>query len=113
VADFAGTGSDAPSRKYEHASLYGRLVMEWLTKAKKSTSISTESEDIDEFTHTGRKEMYNQRKEWESIVFANDPRTDSTAVEAYPSSIFGSTSQAKKVTNSPLENLRERLARLI
>jgi len=42
-------------------------------------------------------------------VFANDPRTDSTAVEAYLSSIFGSTSQAKKVTKSPLENLRETL----
>lgn len=100
---------DAPSRKYEHASLFGRLVMEWLTKAKKSPSESSESEDTGEFTHLGRKEMYDQRKEWESIVFATDPKTDPSAIKAYLSSIFSSTSQAKKVTKSPLENLRKTL----
>lgn len=101
---------DVPSRKYEHASLFGRLVMEWLTKARESPSKLTESEDIDEFTHIGRKEMYDQRKEWESIVFSDDPKTDLAVIETYLSSIFGSTLQAKKVTKSPLENLRKTLS---
>lgn len=100
---------DAPSRKYRHASLFGRLVTEWLGKAKGPLSASTGSEDTDPFEHVGRKEMYDQRKEWESIVFANDSKPDPAAIESYLTGIFGSTSQAKKLTQSPLENLQEKL----
>ena len=100
---------DVPSRKYKHASLFGRLVMEWLGKAEESPSNLSGSGDIDPFEHVGRKEMYDQRKEWESIVFADDSKSDPAAIEAYLASLFSSVSQAKRLTKSPLETLREKL----
>ncbi|KAL8830003.1 MAG: hypothetical protein Q9191_001684 [Dirinaria sp. TL-2023a] len=100
---------DVPSCKYNHASLFGRLVMEWLQKAKESPSTLSESEDTGPFEHIGRKEMYDQRKEWESIVFADDSKADPALIEAYLARIFSSISQAKRLTKSPLETLRENL----
>ena len=97
---------DTPSRKHEHASLFGELVMEWLGKTRESPTSSLPGEDTDPSEHTGRKEMYDQRKEWESIVFADDSKPDPTAIEAYLTSMFYSSSQAKKLTRSPLDRLR-------
>ena len=100
---------EIPSRKYNHASLFGRLVMEWLGKAKDSPLASGGREDDDLFEHVGRKEMHEQRKEWESIVFADDSQSDPAAIESYLANVFGSISHAKRVTKSPLEALRDKL----
>ena len=102
-------GLEIPTRKFDHASLYGRLVMEWLGAANTSPLASVSDNDADSFEHLGRKEMYDQRKEWETIVFANDSKSDPDAIEAYLSDTFGSTSKAKKLTKSPLETLKEKL----
>ncbi|KAG8525651.1 uncharacterized protein KY384_000411 [Bacidia gigantensis] len=103
---------EIPSQKYEHASLFGRLVMEWLespneTVAKNSASGSM---DTDSFEHVGRKEMYEQRKEWESIVFSQNTDILASAIEDYLGKLFGSTSQAKKLLKTPLETLRESMS---
>ena len=68
---------DVPSRKYEHASLFGRLVMEWLDSPNDTPFSTGGSESGDPFEHVGRKEMHDQRKEWESIVFGEHSKPDS------------------------------------
>ena len=91
--------------------------MEWLGNAEEVTP-STGSEGSNPFELVGpgkgspsepasRKEMHDQRREWESIVFAESPNPDAAALEAYLRSTFDSTSQAKKLSKAPLELLRE------
>lgn len=98
---------DVPSRKYEHASLFGRLVIEWLGKVGGSQLSDPSSSSQDHFEHVGRKEMYDQRREWESIVFAEGSTSNPTAIKTYLNEIFGSTSKAKRMVNEPLNALRE------
>jgi len=98
---------DVPSRKYEHASLFGRLVMEWLGYPNDNPASTTGSESGDPFEHVGRKEMHDQRKEWESIVFADDSKVGPVTIEAYLNQVFGSTTKSKKMLKTPLEDLKE------
>ena len=98
---------DIRSRRYDHAALFGRLVMQWLQNPSLSPSNGSSSETDDPFEHIGRKEMHEQRKEWESIVFAEGSKSDPKGIEAYLESLFGSTSKAKKMLKTPLETLRE------
>ena len=98
---------DIPSRKYEHASLFGRLVVEWLGKGEESAPSDANGSPQDHFEHVGRKEMYDQRREWESIVFAEGSTSNPAAIRMYLTSIFGSTSKAKRMVKEPLEVLRE------
>lgn len=51
--------------------------------------------------------MHDQRREWESIVFAQGKTTDSKAIGPYLADIFGSTSKAKTLRKDPLSILRE------
>lgn len=98
---------DVPSRKYEHASLFGRMVMEWLGNPNDEPADTTESESGEPFEQIGRKEMYEQRKEWESIVFAEGSKSEEATHETYLNHIFSSTTKSKKMLQTPLENLRE------
>lgn len=98
---------DIPSRKYEHAALYGRLVMEWLDSDAGSSISDLSSSDRESFEHVGRKEMHDQRREWESIVFARDASSDSKKIDSYLADIFGSTSKAKTMVKEPLGILRD------
>ncbi|KAK4692331.1 hypothetical protein P7C71_g4847, partial [Lecanoromycetidae sp. Uapishka_2] len=100
---------DIPSRKYEHASLFGRLVMEWLENPNDTPASTTGSESEDSFEQIGRKEMYDQRKEWESIVFTEDPKVEEAGLEKYLSRIFGSTTKSKKMLKTPLDVLKEEM----
>jgi hypothetical protein len=58
------------------------------------------------FDAVGRKEMYEQRKEWESYAFL-ERKVDQTKIDYYLNDIFGTTQQAKKVKKSPLRKLRD------
>ena len=98
---------DIRSRRYEHAALFGRLVMQWLQNPSLSPSNGSSSEVDDPFEHVGRKEMHEQRREWESIVFAEISKSDPTAIETYLENLFGSTSKAKKMLKTPIETLRD------
>ena len=97
---------DVPSRKYEHASLFGRLVMEWLGNPNNTPVSTGGSESGDPFEHVGRKEMHDQRREWESIVFGGESKSDPVAIKSYLEDLFGSTTMSKKLTKTPLESLR-------
>ena len=107
---------DIQSRKYQYASLFGKIVTEWLenpndaiagSRGTNSTDSDTSSQDS--FEQVGRAEMQEQRAEWESIVF--DPSRDSNtlAIKDYLSNLFGCTSKAKKLSKTPLETLRENM----
>ena len=98
---------DIPSRKYEHASLFGRLVTEWLGNPNNTPSGAGNCESGDLFEHIGRKEMHDQRKIWESLVFDMNPKSNPAAIEAYLGKLFGPTSKSTNLSKPPLETMRE------
>ena len=98
---------DIPSRKYERASLFGRLVTEWLGNPNDTPLSAGSCESGDPFEQVGRKEMHEQRKIWESLVFDKNSKPDPTAIEEYLGKLFGSTSKSTKLSKTPLETMRE------
>ena len=98
---------DVPSRKYEHALLFGRLVTEWLANPNDTPLGAGSRESGDSFEHIGRKEMHDQRETWESLVFDMNIKSDPAAIEAYLGKLFGSTSKSTKLSKTPLETMRE------
>ncbi|KAL8736353.1 MAG: hypothetical protein Q9181_002458 [Wetmoreana brouardii] len=104
---------DIHSQRYQHASLYGQLVTEWLEQSNDGPAapLSSSSDSGDEVSHesfepVGRQEMYDQRKEWESLVFDTATKSDPEKIHDYLGTLFGSTTQSKKLTKTPLEAFR-------
>lgn len=95
-----------PSHKYEHASFFGRLVMDWLGNPNDTPASGSASGDP--FEHVGHKQMHDERKELESIVFAGEgSKVRPTVVEKYLDKVFNFTTQSKKLLKPPLQNLKE------
>jgi hypothetical protein len=88
---------DVQSLRFEYASLYGRLVTEWLS----NPNVENDSE-MSSFEEIGRKEMHEQRATWESYVF-KPLETDTVAITAYLEGLFASSKQRIKA----LEKLRD------
>ncbi|KAJ4295002.1 hypothetical protein N0V90_007010 [Kalmusia sp. IMI 367209] len=111
---------DVTSVKYEYAALFGKLVIEWIkhpnpavsTAGGNAASIDSDSEAGEKFDAIGRKEMHEQRKEWESYAFT-ERKVDQGKIEEYLNELFGATLQAKKVTKSPLQNLRDSMKHVL
>ncbi|KAF7858805.1 hypothetical protein EAF04_008848 [Stromatinia cepivora] len=80
---------DIHSLKYEYASLYGRLVNEWLSASEDNAASDNGFESV------GRKEMREQRQKWEDYVF-KPLETDTAAIESYLTNLFTSTDDIKK-----------------
>jgi hypothetical protein len=107
---------DVSSVKYEYAALFGKLVIEWikhpnpaataLASGSTQGDFDSASETSETFDHVGRKEMHEQRKEWEEYAFT-ERKVDQDRIEEYLSELFGTTLQAKKIKKSPLQNLRD------
>lgn len=72
----------AQTNKYEFASLYGKLVEEWIASGASEAA----SSDI---VVVGREEMHQQRAIWEEYAF-NAKETDKTAIKAYLDDVFSS-----------------------
>lgn len=107
---------DIQSRKYQYASLFGKLVTEWLEHPNDAVSGSvglthaeSDTASQDSFEQVGRAEMHEQRAEWESIVFNTSTKSDPVTIKDYLSNLFGATSKAKKLSKTPLENLKEHI----
>lgn len=89
------------SNRYEFASLYGKLVNEWISASKdqeqgpKAASASV-----------GRDEARVQRATWEEYVFA-PKTTDKDGIKAYLSTIF----EAEEDVKDQLSELRKELKR--
>ncbi|KAL8720069.1 MAG: hypothetical protein Q9225_003004 [Loekoesia sp. 1 TL-2023] len=104
------------SHKYEYASLFGQLVTEWLEQPSNAPALhrqpSTDSANDgsqDSFEAVGRQEMYEQWREWETLVFDTTKKSDPESIKAYLSNLFSSTAKSKKLTKTPLEDLRTRM----
>jgi hypothetical protein len=82
---------DVQSLQFEYASLYSRLVNEWLANAPEANS------DVDgqSFEKNGRKEMHEQRSTWKSYVFTA-LETDSEGITKYLEELFGSNKELTK-----------------
>ncbi|KAK4143720.1 uncharacterized protein C8A04DRAFT_37147 [Dichotomopilus funicola] len=92
---------DAQTNKYEFASLYGKLVEEWIASGNASATPSADGGA--ESAAAGREEMHQQRATWEELVF-RPKETDGAAIKAYMDDVF-SSKEAKRA----LTGLRERL----
>jgi len=76
---------DIHSLRYEYASLYGRLVKEWLSASDNEASSSNGAD----FERVGRSEMHEQRARWEGYVFKAF-NTDPAAIKTYLKQLFSS-----------------------
>ncbi|KAL8803989.1 MAG: hypothetical protein Q9182_002861 [Xanthomendoza sp. 2 TL-2023] len=107
---------DIKSHKYEHAALFGQLVTEWLEQPSNAPALPSHSSDAssndaahDSFEPVGREEMYDQRRQWESLVFDSNRKSEPGTIKAYLSALFESTTKSKGMTSTPLEVLRAKM----
>lgn len=95
------------SIKHQHAYFFRALVTEWLSNPE-STASSGEGAATDEgsasFEQVGRKEMHEQRAEWENLV-VDAKAIDSVAIEKCLSKLFMST----KASTKALETIRKEI----
>ncbi|KAK4219375.1 hypothetical protein QBC37DRAFT_409892 [Rhypophila decipiens] len=84
---------DVQSNKYEFASLYGKLVNDWIAGGKSVDSAGSSSPSGGgEYVKVGREEMHQQRATWEEYVF-KPKETDPEAIQAYLQSVFSDSSK--------------------
>ncbi|RMD43165.1 hypothetical protein DV735_g1914, partial [Chaetothyriales sp. CBS 134920] len=80
------------SLQHQHAQFYSELVTEWISDANKAAEDAAASSH---FESVGRKEMHEQRAEWESIVFS-DAAVDTDGIVAYLEKLFTSQPETKR-----------------
>lgn len=91
---------DVRSLKYEYASLYGRMVNEWLSGSEDKFDISSDNgSSSSQFENVGRKEMHDQREIWEEYVF-KPLETDTSAINKYLEKLFTSNKTIKAAYES-------------
>ncbi|KAL2420071.1 hypothetical protein ABEF95_000363 [Exophiala dermatitidis] len=86
------------SIRHAHADLFSQLVTEWLSASSNFNLESDAQGRIEESSPEiiGRKEMHEQRQQWESLVFSKS-ETDKAEIQHYLSRLFRSE---KRVTNA-------------
>ena len=94
---------DLPSRKHQHAMLFGRLATEWLESGAKTAGV----EEEDSFEPVGRKEMHEQRKQWEQLVFDPPSAPNTSAIETYLKDLFASTTESQVALKKLRESMEE------
>ncbi|KUJ19747.1 uncharacterized protein LY89DRAFT_640958 [Mollisia scopiformis] len=96
---------DVQSLKYEYASLYGRMVNEWLSSSDEKSEVSSDN-GSSSFEKVGRKEMHDQRATWEEYVF-KPLETDTTAIKTYLEKLFTSNKIIKSAYDTLLEETKD------
>ena len=96
--------------KFEFAELFGKLLIQWVSKSgADATRVATaeaasddvkmdDSSTISNFQDVGRKEMHEQRAQFESIIF-KPLDTDATAIEKYLEDIFSSKEAQRQLVD--------------
>ncbi|PWW76965.1 hypothetical protein C7212DRAFT_278870 [Tuber magnatum] len=96
--------------KFEYAELFGKLLMQWVSgsgvRPARETMAKTTGDGIEmddsyvasDFESIGRKEMHEQRAQFESIVF-KPLDTDTGAIEEYLEDIFSSKEAQRQLTD--------------
>ena len=86
------------SLQHQHAQFFSELVTEWVSNPEDLMD-ATEGEDADvegsTFEAVGRKEMHEQRKQWEDIVF-HKADTDASTLNAYLDNLFKADKTVQK-----------------
>lgn len=90
----------AQTNKYEFASLYSKLVNEWIASGASGAASASATEGSSGFVVVGREEMHQQRATWEEYVF-KEKKTEAEAIRAYLNDIFSS-----KEAQAALETVR-------
>jgi len=99
--------------KFEYAELFGKLLIQWVSGSADATGAAVveapsddvemdESSTISDFQNIGRKEMHEQRAQFESIVF-KPLETDADAIEKYLQSVFSSKEARRQLADCRLE----------
>lgn len=96
------------SIQHEHAQFFSELVTEWLSDSPDSLPTPPDVKPTDDsaFESIGRKEMHEQRAQWESIVFSQC-QTDELEVAAYLEKLFNTD----MVVSHALKTVRESTVR--
>ncbi|RMZ76429.1 hypothetical protein DV737_g4829, partial [Chaetothyriales sp. CBS 132003] len=95
------------SLQHQHAQFYSELVTEWISDAHEAAQVPAADNgamSTSNFENVGRKEMHEQRTEWESIVFS-EPAVDTEAILAYLEKLFTSQKETKKVFEDMKKNI--------
>lgn len=92
------------SVQHEHAHFFSQLVTEWLSSSADEESAKTAQGVMEDstFESVGRKEMHEQRAQWESIVFSQAD-VDGSKVKEYMHQLF----QTEKVVSDAFKDMEE------
>jgi len=98
--------------KFEYAELFGKLLIQWVSESGADATgvVEAPSDDVEmdhsstvsDFQKIGRKEMHEQRVQFESIVF-KPLDTDADAIEKYLEDIFSSKEAQRQLADCRLE----------
>ncbi|KKY21921.1 hypothetical protein UCRPC4_g03424 [Phaeomoniella chlamydospora] len=90
------------SVKHEHILFFSRLVTEWLDEldqplpsTKQPSPSEKPTEDSSSFENVGRKEMQDQRAEWEHFVFDIGEDPDADTIVEYLDKLFKSNKNCR------------------
>jgi hypothetical protein len=108
---------DVTGTKYEYAALFGKIVTEWIkhhdpTTAKKARSHTGGELHSKVSDASGRKEMHEQREQWETLAF-EEAKVDKNSIKLYLDEVFQVKSQSKRIKESPLQNLRDSMKKVM
>ena len=97
---------DVQSQKYRYATLYGQLVMEWLS-SEAQTPTEPGAENLSDIHQRESQARERGRADWEKLVF--EPlETDSAVIIDYLQNIFGNCGTNKQAIKA-LQALRKRI----
>ena len=74
------------SVQHQHAQFFSELVTQWISNPDDATKTTDLGESSD-FENVGRKEMHDQRAEWEKLVFSRN-EIDLNALNTYLEKLF-------------------------
>jgi hypothetical protein len=98
------------SASFEYAKLFGQLFTEWLA-SKDSTTQTTAlaNDDVDPeeaFEKLSRKEMLEQREQFEARVLTDGPPVDAAKFKKYMEDLFTCDREAKLALDSVRSNIK-------
>jgi hypothetical protein len=108
---------DVTGTKYEYAALFGKIVTEWIKHPNPTTAEKARSHASGELHSkvndaSGRKEMHEQREQWETLAL-EEAKVDKSSIKLYLDEVFQATPQNKKIKESPLQNLRDSMKKVM
>ena len=112
IGEDLSAGLQLQSLHNEHAQFFSELVTQWLSNPDApSLQAQSNPDDNGSFDHVGRKEMHEQRAQWEELVFS-ESSVDEAQVETFLTSLFESSKKASIPFVEMRKNIRETCSQL-